>query len=180
MTLFLFKNETFLCFRHIRYKYNKIMFHKISYTKDNRVLFQIVEADDFHNALMAFWTMFKPSDVLLIDVISIELWDANGDIDVETKADEQTILDHIAKIVYERKEEVERQYGSFAEGMNRAAQIFNAWTGLNIEAEHVYKMLVALKFSRESFNKKYDNMLDAMAYLTAYYEHYKQDYNKTK
>jgi 16S rRNA U516 pseudouridylate synthase RsuA-like enzyme len=94
--------------------------------------------------------------------------------------DSTTILDRVSDIIYNRSEEKQRQYGSFSEGMSRAAMIFNGMTGLDLEAEHVYKMLIALKLSRESFNKKYDNILDALAYMTQMYEHHKEDYDKTK
>jgi hypothetical protein len=71
------------------------------------------------------------------------------------------------KIVYERSEEKARQYGPFAEGMQRAAQILNGMTGLNVDAEVMYKALIALKLSRESYNHKEDNLLDAVAYMSS-------------
>jgi len=40
-------------------------------------------------------------------------------------------------------------------------------TGLNITAVEMFKALVALKLSRESYNHKEDNLLDAIAYLGA-------------
>lgn len=94
--------------------------------------------------------------------------------------DSTTILDTVSDIIYNRSEEKQRQYGPFEEGMTRAAMIFNGMTGLQLEAEHVYKMLISLKLSRDSYNKKYDNILDTLAYMTQLYEHYKEEYNKTK
>ncbi len=77
------------------------------------------------------------------------------------------ILDEANKIVNERSEEKERQYGPFSEGMERAAKILEGMTGKPIPASLMYKALVALKLSRESFSHKEDNLLDAVAYLGA-------------
>ena len=77
------------------------------------------------------------------------------------------ILKQAHEIVYERAEEKSRQYGPFEEGMQRAAQILNGMTGLNVDATVMYKALIALKLSRESYNHKEDNLLDAIAYLAS-------------
>jgi hypothetical protein len=75
------------------------------------------------------------------------------------------ILHKANEIVNVRSEEKERNYGPFIEGMERAAMIFNGMTGLNISAIEMHKALIALKLSRESYNHKEDNLLDACAYL---------------
>lgn len=90
------------------------------------------------------------------------------------------ILERANEIVNERSEEKERQYGPFSEGMERAAMIMRGMTGKDITSEDMYAALVALKLSRESYNKKYDNILDAIAYLGAKYNHYKKEYDSTK
>jgi len=77
------------------------------------------------------------------------------------------ILKEANKIVNERAEEKERQYGDFSEGMERAAMIASGSTGKNINVKDMFLILVALKLSRESFNHKEDNLLDAVAYLAA-------------
>ncbi len=77
----------------------------------------------------------------------------------------ESILLKANKIVNKRDEEKNRQYGPFSEGMKRAAMIFNGMTGLEITEKEMYKALVALKLSRESFNHKEDNLLDAVAYI---------------
>lgn len=77
------------------------------------------------------------------------------------------ILKKANEIVNDRSEEKERQYGPFSIGMDRAAMIFNGMTGKDLTAEDMFKVLVALKLSRESFNHKEDNLLDATAYLGA-------------
>lgn len=77
------------------------------------------------------------------------------------------ILEKANEIVNLRSEEKERQYGSFEIGMDRAAKMLSAMTGIEIDAVFMYKAMVALKLSRESFNHKEDNLLDAVAYLGA-------------
>jgi hypothetical protein len=77
------------------------------------------------------------------------------------------ILIEANKIINERSEEKERMYGPFQEGMERAADIFNGMTGLKITAVEMYKALIALKLSRESYNHKEDNLLDAVAYMSS-------------
>ena len=77
------------------------------------------------------------------------------------------ILKEAHKIVYERTEEKARQYGPFEEGMQRAAKILNGMTGLDVDATFMYKAMIALKLSRESYNHKEDNLLDAVAYMSS-------------
>ena len=83
------------------------------------------------------------------------------------KKESKSLCEEAHKIVNERNEEKERMYGPFSEGMERAAMIFNGLTGHNLNAEDMYKALIALKFSRESYNHKRDNLLDAIAYIQA-------------
>lgn len=77
------------------------------------------------------------------------------------------ILEKANEIVNIRSEEKERMYGPFEEGMERAALILSGMTGLKITSDIMYKALVALKLSRESYNHKEDNLLDAVAYLAS-------------
>ena len=79
--------------------------------------------------------------------------------------DEKSICQEAHEIVNERDQEKDREYGPFSEGMDRAAQVFNGMTGLNITGKEMYIALIALKFSRESYNHRRDNLLDAVAYL---------------
>lgn len=81
------------------------------------------------------------------------------------------------EIVNERGEEKDRLYGPFSEGMDRAAAIFTASTGIKIEGRHMYLAMIALKLSRESYNHKTDNILDAIAYLQGL-ENYETEKNK--
>lgn len=79
------------------------------------------------------------------------------------------ILKQADQIVNERSEEKERAYGPFSESMEKAAAIFNAISpeGENITAQGMFRALIALKLSRESYNHREDNLLDAVAYLGA-------------
>ena len=77
------------------------------------------------------------------------------------------ILKKANEIINERSEEKEREYGSFSQGMERAATIASGATGKNITADDMYICMVALKLSRQSYNHKEDNLLDAVAYLAA-------------
>jgi len=77
----------------------------------------------------------------------------------------QNILKEADRIVNERSEDTERQYGPFEEGMRNAAMIFNGMTGLKMNGSHMYAALVALKLSRHGHAYKQDNLLDAVAYL---------------
>ena len=75
------------------------------------------------------------------------------------------ILEEANRIINLRSEEKERMYGPFEEGMDRAALILSGMLGYEVDAILIYKALIALKLSRESYNHKEDNLLDAVAYL---------------
>lgn len=79
------------------------------------------------------------------------------------------ILERANEIINCRSEEKDRQYGPMGEGMEIAAEIFNLITpeGQSITPEGMYWALVALKLSRQHFNHKEDNLLDAVAYIGA-------------
>ena len=79
------------------------------------------------------------------------------------------ILDRANKIVNERSEEKERQYGPFNLTMERATRIYNlmAPRGEQISTAGMYRALIALKLSREAYAHKEDNLLDAVAYIGA-------------
>lgn len=88
------------------------------------------------------------------------------------------ILKEADKIINERSEEKERMYGPFEEGMIRAAQILSGMTGKTIEPSLMYKALIALKMSRESYNHKEDNLLDCVAYMAKLNDHEENKKNK--
>ena len=78
------------------------------------------------------------------------------------------ILETADKIVNERTEEKDRMYGDFGESMDRTRDLFNLMSKeTKLTSEDVYKVLIALKLSREAFSHKEDNLLDAVAYIGA-------------
>ena len=77
------------------------------------------------------------------------------------------ILDRANKIVNERSEEKTREYGPFADCMERMRDLFNAMTGHSCSTEDMYKAMIAMKLSREAYKHKEDNLLDTAAYVGA-------------
>ena len=91
------------------------------------------------------------------------------------------ILKMADEIINQRSEEKERQYGPMGEGLERAAKIASGITGKDFTADDIFASLIALKFSRHSYNYKEDNFLDAAAYLGAwnnYIQSKKEDKNE--
>lgn len=78
-----------------------------------------------------------------------------------------SILKKADDIINNRSEEKQRMYGPFSEGMKRAAMIASGATGKRFTAKDMYMAMIALKLSRESYNHKEDNLLDAAAYIGA-------------
>ena len=75
------------------------------------------------------------------------------------------------EIVFERNEEKERQYGPFQEGMTEAARIASLMSRKEITTTDMFNCMIALKLSRQSYNHKEDNLLDAVAYMAALNEY---------
>lgn len=78
----------------------------------------------------------------------------------------QTLLQEASNIVDNRNEEKERQYGPATDGLRSAAIMASEMCGIELSASDVAKVLIALKFSRQAYNHKYDNLLDACAYIS--------------
>ena len=93
--------------------------------------------------------------------------------------EELSICQRAHNIINERGEEKDRMYGPFSEGMDRAAAIFTGATGIKIEGRHMYIAMIALKLSRQSYNHKQDNLLDAIAYLQGL-ENYENEKSASK
>lgn len=85
------------------------------------------------------------------------------------------ILEEANKIVNLRSEEKERQYGPMQDGIKRAADIAKLMSGKDLTEDDIYICLIALKLSRQSYNHKEDNLLDAVAYMGAW-----NDYKNNK
>lgn len=77
------------------------------------------------------------------------------------------LLQRAYSIVYERSEEKDRQYGDFIESMARTSRIASELCNKEITIEDTYKIIVALKLSREAHMHKEDNILDCVAYLAS-------------
>jgi len=78
------------------------------------------------------------------------------------------ILEQANEIINNRSEEKERQYGPMGAGFERAAMIASGMSGKEWSANDMFIAMIALKFSRQSYNFKEDNLLDAVAYIGAW------------
>ena len=87
----------------------------------------------------------------------------------------KNILAMADEIVNHRSEEKTREYGPFGEGMERAAAICSGMIGKDITAHDMFAALIALKFSRQSYHRKEDNLLDAAAYIGAWQNYIDSD-----
>lgn len=79
--------------------------------------------------------------------------------------DKPSIAQRAHSIINERSEEKERQYGPIGQGFERAALIASGMSGKEWNAHDMFVAMLALKFSRQSYNFREDNMMDAMAYM---------------
>ncbi len=77
------------------------------------------------------------------------------------------ILKEAHKIIFDRAEEKERQYGPINESIAKAARVASELTNKDISTEDFYKCLIALKISRMAYNTKKDTMLDCVGYISA-------------
>lgn len=84
------------------------------------------------------------------------------------------ILEEAMKIMDDRSDEHNRQYGPFGESLERAAIIATQLTGLEIGPKEFMKCMIALKISRMRYNIKEDTMLDAVAYIHGLNEYHKE------
>lgn len=86
------------------------------------------------------------------------------------------ILERANAIVNQRAEEKDRQYGPFSESIARTCEMYNLMSQpeKRLDPEDIFKVLVALKLSREAYNHKEDNLLDAVAYIGAW-NNYRED-----
>lgn len=143
------------------------------------IYFQIVDADSASEA-HRLTEEYLHKNGRAFDIVSIQEWGDAEAITASGPVPISTILDEVHDIIYVRNSEKEKQYGPFNEGMQRAAQIWSGMTGKDLTARDMYLALVALKLSRESYNPKYDNILDMLAYIVGMYENQKDEYDETK
>lgn len=71
------------------------------------------------------------------------------------------------EIVFERAQEKEREYGPFEDGMLKASKLATELCSKEITQKDIYMCMIALKLSREAYNHKEDNLLDAVAYIAS-------------
>ena len=90
------------------------------------------------------------------------------------------ILTQADEIINNRSEEKERMYGPFSEGMERAAMIASGMTGKDFTAHDMFCALISLKFSRQSYNHKTDNLLDSVAYIGAWQNYIEEKERQSK
>lgn len=81
------------------------------------------------------------------------------------------ILEHAKKILYERGEEKNRQYGDFDESMELTAKLASEMAGYDVSLKTCYFVYIAGKFAREAHSHKYDNLLDAIVYTAQMNDH---------
>jgi hypothetical protein len=79
-----------------------------------------------------------------------------------------SLLETAHKIVYERSQEKDRQYGPFDKGMEKAANIATEILNKKITASDICIIMASLKLSRESYYYKEDNILDLLSYMEMY------------
>jgi|TARA_R110001592_G_scaffold361584_2_gene672601 hypothetical protein len=90
------------------------------------------------------------------------------------------ILNEANQIINNRSEEKERQYGPMGEGFERAAKIASGMSGKDWSAHDMFIAMIALKFSRQSYNFKEDNLLDAAAYIGGWQNYINENKNKVE
>ena len=85
----------------------------------------------------------------------------------KTKLKTMNILKEAQKIIFDRAEEKERQYGNIDDSIAKAACVASELCNKEITTEDFYKCMIALKVSRMAYNTKKDTMLDCVGYIAA-------------
>lgn len=93
-------------------------------------------------------------------------------------SEKSNILQIADKIIHHKVEDEHRDYGPFGESMERAAQILGAMVGEYVPTDYMFKALIALKLSRESYGHKEDNLIDAVGYIAGLNEYYQEQTEK--
>lgn len=78
------------------------------------------------------------------------------------------ILKEANKIINERSQEKEREYGPMSLTNEKAATIASVLSGKKVTCQDIYFFQIALKLARESWAHKEDNLLDLVAYVGGY------------
>lgn len=77
------------------------------------------------------------------------------------------ILDQAKDILYNTKNEKHKEYGNIQDNIKRITS-YAKMLGAEVTIQDIFIVLISLKLSRESNAHKEDNILDLVAYLTAY------------
>ena len=85
------------------------------------------------------------------------------------------ILEEANKIVNERVQEKERQYGPFSESIEKTAKMASLMSNKDITTIDVFNVLISLKLTRESYTHKEDSLLDAVAYIGGLNNYYNEN-----
>ena len=129
--------------------------------------------DEVHEANMAK-RLATSADMskrgLVGDVFKPEGWtppDIATALHLREDVGHESILSEAADIMDKRGQEEARRYGPMQEGMDKAGQVASVLAGHTLTGDDVLCALIGLKMSREHYNHKRDNMLDAVAYMSA-------------
>jgi len=80
----------------------------------------------------------------------------------------KTILQKAQSIVYDRSQERTRQYGDIQQSMKKAAEIASSISNKSYSPDDIYIAIISIKLSRQAHAHKEDNLLDCVAYMSAY------------
>lgn len=158
----------------------------------NEILKLLKENNEMLKEILVFLRYFQENDDMRqfsINVAAdlfVEMLENNPELKDKNNKQFQSmsnILEQANKIVNERSEEKERQYGPFQASMERAAALYNLMSPKDqqITTAGMYRAMIALKLSREAYAHKEDNLLDAVAYMGSmndYLEEHKDIFNK--
>lgn len=127
---------------------------------------EVLEDTTYENLIrnaLNYYERVKPCAINKINAVRRVMGDVKKRMTLG-KEYNHNILERANDIVYNRSEEETRQYGDFAEVMQKTADMYNTMTGQNISAEDTYKFMIVHKLVREGNAHKEDNLLDLCAY----------------
>ena len=131
-------------------------------------LWATVHASNMANQLATSADMSKRG--IVGDVFKPDGWtepDIVGALHSQPSVVHPSILAEAADIMDNRGQEADRQYGPMQEGMDKAARVASVLAGSHVSADVVLCAIIGMKLSREHYAHKRDNLLDAVAYMSA-------------
>lgn len=127
---------------------------------------EVLEDTTYENVIrnaLNYYERVKPCATKKINAVRLVMADVKKRMTLG-KEYNHNILERANDIVYNRSEEKTRQYGEFAEVMQKTADMYNTMTGQNISTADTYKFMMVHKLVREGNSHKEDNLLDLCAY----------------